>query len=177
MPSASKTVALLGDTHGHLDDRVAAVATTCDMVVHTGDVGGDSILDALASCGAPVVAVAGNNDTPRHWSGDAATYLPQLPAEATLDLPGGTLVVVHGHRLRARDRHARLRRAYPDAAAVACGHSHRLVLDTDTTPWVLNPGAAGRTRTYGGPACVVLACTPRRWTLHPHRFDPPSRRR
>jgi len=177
MSRASKTVALLGDTHGHLDDRVAAVATACDMVVHTGDVGGDSILETLAAEGARIIAVAGNNDTPLHWAGDEARRLPQLPAEAMVDLPGGTLVVVHGHRLRARDRHARLRRAHPEATAVVYGHSHRLALDTESVPWVLNPGAAGRSRTYGGPACVVLECTDRRWALHAHRFTPPPKRR
>lgn len=180
--SASRTVALLGDTHGFLDPRIAEVARSCDTIVHVGDVGDAVILDALEAAGHPLVVVAGNNDTPRHWGlepcddGPAAQRLAALPEAARLDLPGGPLVVVHGHRTRARDRHARLRRAHPDAAAVVHGHSHRLTVDREAVPWILNPGAAGRTRTYGGPACIVLTATSAGWTVETRRFDPQPRR-
>jgi predicted phosphodiesterase len=55
-------VALLGDTHGFLDERVAAAAGTCDVVMHTGDVGARAVLDQLGAGGATVLAVRGNND-------------------------------------------------------------------------------------------------------------------
>ena len=71
-------------------------------------------------------------------------WLASIPWEARLPLPGGLLVVVHGHRVPAADRHARLRALYPQARAIVYGHSHRLVVDRDASPWVLNPGAAGR---------------------------------
>lgn len=177
MPHDRRIVALMGDTHGFLDPRVRAVALACDLVVHTGDVGGRSILDQLAagSRGAPL-AVAGNNDTPRHWGDDGPDAIDDLPRAAALDLPGGRLAVVHGHRLRARDRHRRLRAAYPDAAAVVYGHSHRLSVDRDARPWILNPGAAGRARTYGGPACLVLDAGRDRWEVVVHRFERLPRR-
>lgn len=164
-------IALLADTHGYLDPRVEAVAVTCDRVVHAGDIGDDRVIEALERHGAPVIAVRGNNDTPRHWPADAQSRLAGLPEEAALALPGGALQVVHGHRLPARNRHARLRRRYPGAAAVVCGHSHRLRIDIDDTPWVLNPGAAGRSRTYGGPSCLVLDASAGGWTVTPHRFQ------
>ncbi|WP_257388244.1 metallophosphoesterase family protein, partial [Tahibacter caeni] len=85
------------------------------------------------------------------------------------DLPGGRLVVVHGDRWPARGRHAALRRAYPAARAVVYGHSHRLVVDTDALPWVLNPGAAGRARTNGGPSCLLLHATAQAWRVLPQR--------
>jgi putative phosphoesterase len=170
MRSSRRSIALLADTHGHLDPRIAEVACGCDLIVHAGDIGGDFILRALRAGGAELVAIAGNNDTLRHWPAGERDELDNLPASVTIDLPGGTLVVVHGDRLRAHDRHDRLRAQYPDAAAVVYGHSHRAVSDTDATPWILNPGAAGRTRTYGGPACLLLEARSRRWKLQPYRF-------
>jgi hypothetical protein len=164
------TVALLSDTHGSLDPRVAELAAGCDHAVHGGDVGAAAVLDALQPRG-HLLAVSGNNDLPAKWPQDDLQVLAELPEEASLELPGGTLVVIHGHRAgAAARRHAWLRRHYPQARAVVYGHSHRLVCDLEAEPWVLNPGAAGRVRTYGGPSCLVLTATPARWDLAVHRF-------
>lgn len=170
-------VALVADTHGHLDDRVGAIARACDLVVHAGDVGGTAILDALAGDGDRPLTVAGNNDTPRHWPAADRAVLDGLPQECAIELPGGRLVVVHGHRLPARTRHRRLRRAHPDATAVVVGHSHRRVIDRDQHPWILNPGAAGRSRAHGGPGCLVLAVGHAGWSVTEHAFEPRPRRR
>lgn len=169
--TARRRIALVADTHGALDARVAQVAVGCEVVVHAGDIGGDSILAALGATGARVIAVAGNADTPRHWPEGDRARLDGLTGEATVDLPGGRLVVVHGHQWPARNRHARLRRLHRDAAAVVVGHSHRRVIDDAQRPWVLNPGAAGRSRTYGGPGCLVLEAGPRRWRVTIHAFE------
>lgn len=171
-----RRIALVADTHGTLDARVADVAVGCDLVVHAGDVGGSAILARLGAGGARVVAVAGNADTPRHWPEDDRDALDALPEQTAIALPGGRLVVVHGDRLPARSRHARLRRQYPDAAAVVIGHSHRRVVDDADRPWVLNPGAAGRSRAYGGPGCLVLEADRRRWRVEVHAFAPRRRR-
>ncbi|MEX1081579.1 MAG: metallophosphoesterase family protein [Halofilum sp. (in: g-proteobacteria)] len=178
MPSSPeyRSIALIADTHGHLDPRVAELSLPCDLIIHAGDIGNGAILRTLAQHGAEVVAVAGNNDTPRHWPADDQAELADLPDTASVSLPGGTLVIDHGHRFAARDRHRRLRARYRDAAAVVCGHSHRPAADTAGLPWILNPGAAGRTRTYGGPACLLLEIGADGWVLHPHRFEPQSAR-
>ena len=177
MPQSITTVALVADTHGVLDPRVGELARGADLVIHAGDVGGQAVLDALAAGGARVIAVHGNADTPRHWPDDEQELRARLPAEAAIELPGGTLVVEHGHRFPARTRHRRLREAHTGAAAVVCGHSHRQVLDLEATPWILNPGAAGRARTYGGPGCILLQAAVTRWHVQPHRFAPQPRRR
>ncbi len=172
-----RRVALLADTHGFLDPRVAALVRGCDACAHAGDVGNAAVLDALAPSGGVVVAVRGNNDVPRKWPPDEQRVLADLPWEATLDLPGGRLVVVHGHRWPARDRHQRLRHAFPEARAIIYGHSHRLACDTSMVPWVLNPGAAGRVRTYGGPSCIVLDASEEGWNVEVMRLPPASRKR
>ena len=103
--------------------------------------------------------------------------LHSIPFEVSIELPGGELVLVHGHRQPARNRHRRLRARYPRARAVCYGHSHVLADDRDSLPWILNPGAAGRARTFGGPSCMVLTATDSCWEVKTHRFALPVRRR
>ena len=155
-------VLIVSDTHGCVDARIAALARRCDAVVHGGDVGSAAVLEAL---GPDLVAVRGNNDVAAKWPAAEQAVLTALPAEARLQLPGGQLVVVHGDRWPARGRHAALRREFPAARAGVYGHSHQLQLDTGALPWLLNPGAAGRARTNGGPSCLLLYATARAWRV------------
>ena len=158
-------VAILADTHGFLDPRIADRITECDYALHAGDVGGADVLCALNPRDR-IVAIRGNNDTPAKWADSEWHFLENLPGEARVDLPGGSIVLVHGDDKRSiAERHKALRAAFPDAAAVVYGHSHRLVMDCDETPWILNPGAAGRTRVQGGPSCLLLYCAPEGWEL------------
>ncbi len=144
----------------------------CDIAVHAGDVGGADVLLALQPR-EQVVAVRGNNDVPEKWASHEIHVLNTLPSEVTLDLPGGQLVVVHGDDAGpVAERHRRLRERYPKARAIAYGHSHHLLIDDSEVPWILNPGAAGRTRTYGGPSCLFLDCTEDEWSVEEFRLPP-----
>jgi hypothetical protein len=51
------------------------------------------------------------------------------------------------------------------------------VLDTETTPWLLNPGAAGRARAYGGPGYIALCAERNRWRAQAFSFAPLGERR
>lgn len=171
MNGSSLRIALLADTHGTLDACIAACVADCDYAVHAGDIGNAAVLEALRPRVAPVIAVRGNNDTSTKWPRADHALLKALPETAQLDLPNGILAVVHGHRAGAvRDRHARLRSQFPTARAIVYGHSHRLVCDQNESIWVLNPGAAGRARTYGGPSCLILHVEVRRWHVEIRRF-------
>jgi putative phosphoesterase len=162
-------VLLLADTHGRLDARIAALARECDVVVHAGDVGSAAVLDTLRVGGAEVIAVRGNNDVPSKWPRADHAVLAALEGVAHIELPDGVLVATHGDRHAPAVRHARLRAAYPEARAIVYGHSHRLLVDESMTPWILNPGAAGHARTYGGPSCITLEVRSRSWRIEPHR--------
>lgn len=161
-------VLIVSDTHGLVDARIAALARECDAVVHGGDVGAAGVLAAL---GGRVTAVRGNNDVAMKWAAGECDVLAALPEQAALDLPGGRLVVVHGDRWPPRDRHAALRCAFPAARAVVYGHSHRLAIDAGAQPWILNPGAAGRARTYGGPSCLLLEAAVHDWRVIARRYE------
>lgn len=169
----TERVCILSDTHGVVDKRVLAEAARADVVVHGGDIGDAAVLDVLRDACNAVVAVLGNNDLPAKWPADQHPVLAALDAQARIALPGGILAVEHGHRVNpVAARHDKLRARHPDCRAVVYGHSHRLVIDRDADPWVLNPGAAGRARTFGGPSCLLLDAGPRRWRLTPRRFPP-----
>lgn len=168
----SVILGLLADTHGYLDPRVATEIANCDVAVHAGDIGGAGVLGALKPRSGIIVAVLGNNDAPAAWW-DPNQTAAMLARVSTLELPGGHLVVVHGDRYTpAKLRHHLLRRNFSEARAVVYGHSHRLSCDLDAEPWVLNPGAAGRVRTYGGPSCLILTATPEDWRIEVRRFGP-----
>jgi len=170
-------IALLSDTHGVVDYRIAEVIAGSDRIVHAGDIGNAGVLHQLARLGDQVVAVRGNNDVPAKWPKEDHAILAALPLERRLMLPGGELLVVHGHRLNpAALRHHRLRQHYPEVRVVVYGHSHRLCEDTAAEPWILNPGAAGRARTYGGPSCQLLHIKGGQWSVEHFRFEPVTRR-
>lgn len=164
-------ILLLADTHGQVHAEIAELATQVDAVVHAGDIGHPDVLHTLTRDDAPLYAVRGNNDIPAKWPPAGHTALARLAPRKQIDLPGGDLVVVHGDRHNpVAQRHALLRDAFPTARLVVYGHSHRQVIDKATRPWIVNPGAAGRNRTYGGAGCVVLNATHQRWVLRAYRF-------
>ncbi|MDC8011792.1 metallophosphoesterase family protein [Tahibacter soli] len=168
-------VLIVSDTHGTVDARIVALARDCALVLHAGDVGSADVVDALAGAARDVIAVRGNNDVAAKWPGAQHDRLAALPLERIVDLPGGRVVVVHGDAHPPRSRHAALRRAHAGARAVVYGHSHHMLVDDTAAPWVLNPGAAGKARTNGGPSCLVLDATDDAWRVEAVRFDPPTR--
>lgn len=164
-------LALISDTHGFVDPCIVERVGDCDAAVHAGDIGDHAVLKALRPRRRRVLAVRGNNDTPGKWPAADQGVLNQLPREMEIILPGGTLVIVHGDRmLPASARHDRLRQRYANARVVAYGHTHRMLVDRKALPWVVNPGAAGRVRTFGGPSCAILEVSARRWRVRLLRF-------
>lgn len=166
-------IGIVADTHGYLDANVLTQLGGCALVVHAGDVGADEVLEQLEGVGEGVYAVRGNNDVAAKWLRKSSAWLEQLVDQVDIVLPGGTLTVVHGHQINpARDRHVLLRSRFAHARAIVYGHSHRQVEESSVTPMVLNPGAAGRARTFGGPSCMVLTISAEScWTVSSYRFE------
>lgn len=163
-------IGIISDTHAHLDPRIADILRECDMAIHAGDIMGKHVLDQIQPAG-QVIAVRGNNDTRAQWQIDHHADLHGLDDRAYLDLPGGRIVVLHGHeQWTEQGLHAALRELFPDVRLIIYGHSHKLVCDLDAMPWVINPGAAGRVRTHGGPSCLVLNVSKEHWHIDTIRF-------
>jgi len=156
-PPGPVRVAILSDTHGHVCPNVLAVVAGCDIAVHAGDILTARVLRELNEVVGDVHAVRGNNDVPGIWAGDELDVLSELPEVVDVPLPGGSLVVEHGH-------------AYGWSEPDLYGHTHRLLIDREAEPWVLNPGAAGRIRNQGGPSCLVLHAGREAWRVEEFKF-------
>lgn len=164
------TVAVVSDTHAHLDPRIIEVIRECDIAIHAGDICGADILDKMQPKTGQVIAVTGNNDPFCHITNT------KLPDVLSIDLPGGKITIEHGHLHGAhKPCHDSLRKAHADAKVIVYGHTHKKIIDKSTTPWVVNPGAAGNTRTHGGPSCLVITCSEdKEWDIQKYRFSEPE---
>ncbi len=170
-PSYPLRVAILSDTHAYTDPRILAVVAHCDMALHAGDVCGAPVLEQLSRYAPELHVVAGNNDAATRWRQTGATT-ERLPDALKIRLPGGLIVVEHGHRFGNHPDHGDLRAAWPDARLIVYGHTHRQVIDQSESPWVVNPGAAGRTRIGDGPSCLLLTLADAdRWEIGLSQFE------
>lgn len=145
-------VGLVSDTHGFFAPRLNEVFGDCKLILHSGDVGSEDVIEELRRI-APVQAVRGNVDPPAS----------NLPLTLTLAVAGLTIHVLHilpaaqsdlaawaesAGRSRALPQPAkRLLRAFdPAVDVVFFGHSHQpCLIELGNVLWV-NPGSAGRQR-------------------------------
>ncbi len=139
-------IGVIADTHGLLRPEVLEVFREVDHILHGGDVGRPEILDELGAI-APVTAVFGNTDG---WD-----LRNRLPAVATVELDGFTIVVTHGDQLGSPTPE-KLQAAFPGAEIIIFGHTHRPLLTlVDVVVTVMNPGGAGPRR-FDLPASVGI---------------------
>jgi putative phosphoesterase len=131
-------LAVISDTHlprgaRRLPDACVTVLASSDLIVHAGDLSESSVLRELSSLGPPVAAVHGNVDTPE--------LRRLLPAERVVEAEGVRIGVIHDAG-PARGRIARLRRRFPECAAVIFGHSHIPLHERDADGFqIFNPGS------------------------------------
>lgn len=168
----SLRVGILSDTHGIVNPNVTSILNQCDIIVHAGDLCNADILPCLRPRMESVFIVRGNNDQEDHWLEEEHAILSQIPNQLVLDLPGGQLAIEHGHQHGFRaPSHSSLRETHKDAKAIVYGHTHKRVFDQSSSPWILNPGAAGETRTHGGAGCAVLTASANDWQVTLHSFE------
>ena len=133
-------IGIISDTHGLLRPEAVDAMEGVDLIIHAGDIGGDSILDELGSC-APVVAVRGNLDN----EGRAC----RLPLNDTVALKNTIIHVIHDVDRIDLD---------PSASGISVvinGHSHRPSVKRRDGVLYLNPGSAGPRR-FNLPVSVAL---------------------
>jgi len=110
---ASHRIGLISDTHGHLRSSVFTVFDGVDLILHAGDVEDSDILTDLMTI-APVTAVSGNVD--------GSEIRAAVPEEATLEVDGVLIALIHGHQVHPDYR--LLPGRFPDAAVIVHGHTH-----------------------------------------------------
>ncbi|MDH3693224.1 MAG: metallophosphatase family protein [Gammaproteobacteria bacterium] len=164
-------VGIVSDTHGEIDFRIVEILNECDLVIHAGDIGNSEVLSLLQPKSGNLVAVRGNNDIPKKWPRSDHAVLNNLSDSEVVSLPGGDIAIEHGHRIwDTKNYHKRLRVKYARAKMIVYGHTHIRLIERKQKPWVVNPGAAGRSRTFGGPSCLVLNATASSWRLREFCF-------
>ncbi len=161
-PKITLKIGIISDTHGSIHPQIVALMNRCDIAIHAGDIMDMRVLQQLKPT-QKILAVVGNNDA----------HLTGFNEVETLDLPGGQLAIEHGHKHGAHQPcHDSLRRTYPDAKIIIYGHTHKQIIDKSHTPWVINPGAAGKIRTHGGSKCLTLTIDDcQKWQINTHIFS------
>jgi putative phosphoesterase len=131
-------IAIIADTHmpkgrRSLPERCLELLVSAELIVHAGDWSKIEILEMFATIGPPIVAVHGNVD-------DAAIRR-RLPERAVFEAGRRSVGVVHDAGAK-HGRPARMRKAFPDAAAVIFGHSHAPLLAREDDGFqIFNPGS------------------------------------
>jgi hypothetical protein len=131
-------IGLISDTHGYFDPRLPDVFRGVERILHAGDIGSLDVVERLEAI-APVVAVHGNMDSP--------LVAGRFPADATVEIDGLSVYVVH----RPQDA-----RPGPGASVVVQGHTHRSLIEEKGGMLYVNPGAAGKTLTFAGRTAALL---------------------
>jgi putative phosphoesterase len=130
-------LAIISDTHlpkgrRELPGRCVEVLQASDLILHAGDLSTVALLSELRRLGPPVAAVHGNVDS--------AEVREALPAECSIAVGGLEIGMVHDAG-PARGRLVRMRRRFPDAAAVVFGHSHIPLHEAEGGFQIFNPGS------------------------------------
>jgi uncharacterized protein len=133
---APNAVAVIADTHlrrpGGIPASCRARLAAADLIVHAGDIVVAAVLDELESIGPRVLAVRGNVDEP--------ALRRRLPERLEFELAGASIGLIHDAGPRS-GRLARLRRLFPDCAAVIFGHSHVPLHEREDGFQIFNPGS------------------------------------
>jgi len=146
MPSR---IGVIADTHGIIRPEARKILTSCDWIVHAGDIGSQEILEELRNI-APTSAVRGNTDR--------GSWAERLPESDIVEVGGKQIYLIHN--LDELDLH-------PVAAgldAVIWGHSHRPENYWKDGVLYLNPGSAG-------PKRFRLAVTMGRLIIEQHHLE------
>jgi putative phosphoesterase len=163
-------ITVISDTHGIIDDEITSVLSDSDVIVHAGDIMSTSIIKKLKTYCKRVIAVAGNNDLPERYSAkEDKKIISELKTVEQFSINNELVTVEHGDRFGNHPSHDDLRMAYPDSKLIIYGHTHNQVCDKSTTPWVVNPGAAGHTRNNdGGPCYMQILIDNDDWEIQSH---------
>jgi len=143
LPDDGLRFVVVSDTHSHPHrDALRLVAEQGpDYILHGGDIGALTVLDALEEI-APTIAVRGNIDGRGEGPPDSVTLNLQAASGAGLRILL-THIAVRGPRLRAD---VRREAAKERAALVVCGHSHMPLIGRDGDVAIFNPGSIGARR-------------------------------
>ena len=121
---------MISDTHGLLRPEAVRLLRGAAHIIHGGDIGDPTILEALREI-APVTAVRGNNDRDR-WA-------RAVPERAEVRIDAVAIYVLHNVAELDFDPKGKCR-------VVVAGHSHKPMIEERGGVLYVNPGSAGPRR-------------------------------
>ena len=131
-------IALISDTHGHMDDDILEMIDTCDEVWHAGDIGTLDIVDLLRK----------RKKTRIVWGNiDGTEFRSDMPKDEIFTVGGMKVWMTHiGGFPNRYPKHIRERIEEINPDLFICGHSHilRVIWDKKNELLHMNPGACGR---------------------------------
>lgn len=132
-----KRIALLSDTHAHLDEDLFKYLEVCDEIWHAGDIGNIETADCLAEI-APLVAVYGNAD------GQDVRLVHPLNQRFKCEDVDVWMTHIGGYPKRYDLAIRKEIRQNPPQLFIS-GHSHilKVMFDKELNLLHINPGAAG----------------------------------
>lgn len=141
---------ILSDTHitnpdKEFFDLVEQCFSSCDIIIHAGDLTDIKVLNAFA--GFETHAVHGNMC-------DAGSYT-SLPREKTFRIENFTLGLTHGAHL-GYDIELGLWNLFPEVDCMIYGHTHRPVCHRQGGVLIINPGSFRGTGRYGAPGTYAI---------------------
>lgn len=135
-------ILVLSDTHGEIPQTIRDLSTSCDYVIHAGDIGSLNVLRKLRFYNENTCFVRGNCDR--------GSWAEELPETILFHLDGILFYVIHN----ATDIHFRPE----DAQIIISGHTHRYANGHLRSAVTLNPGSCSQPR-GGEPASCAIVTT------------------
>ncbi len=130
-------IALLSDTHNHLDSKIFKYFEECDQIWHAGDIGTVSICNELKKH-KPLIAVYGNID--------GQDIRKEYPKNQRFKCEEVDVLITHigGYPNKYSADALELIKTNPPKLFI-CGHSHilKVMFDKQYNLLHINPGAAG----------------------------------
>ncbi len=133
-------IGIISDTHGLLRPEAINALQKCELIIHAGDIGKESVLDSLKEI-APVIAVRGNVDKDK-WA-------KSLSLNEIVKIKNKNIYILHDiNKINIEPRSEGVH-------VVISGHSHKPLEDMREGVLYLNPGSAGPRR-FKLPVCVAI---------------------
>jgi uncharacterized protein len=124
-------IAVVSDTHGHLEPALMRALKTVDLIIHAGDLDGPDVLKSLKTL-SPVIVVRGNMDR--------GVWAQDIPAMEITTVSGTLVHVIHDLTRMDIDP------ASINVGLVISGHTHRPLVEEKGPVVYLNPGSASLPR-------------------------------
>ena len=131
------SVALISDTHSHMDEGVLAHLNEADEIWHAGDIGAMEVVNRLPA-GKVLRVVTGNIDD--------SDMGERFPEELLFEVEGVRVLMVHiGGNPKRYAKGIKSRIQKTGSGLFVCGHSHicRVEYDRQLNCLYINPGAVG----------------------------------